>query len=89
MKNQKWRLLKELPDVEIGSIGFEEGGYVKFKNEINEYVYYNLSFVQSKPDWFEEVESLWLTTQQIENVMAFLGLKEKPNEGTESTQSQA
>jgi hypothetical protein len=52
----KYKLLKELPDVEIGSIGFEEGGYVKFKNERNEYTYYHLYFIQSKSDWFEKVK---------------------------------
>ena len=96
---RRFRLLKDSPELKAGAI-LEEAcdksdqdfnviqGTFQCDARKRDVTYWR-EFVLNQPDWFEEVESLWLTTQQIENVMAFLGLKEKPNEGTESTQSQA
>jgi hypothetical protein len=58
MENQEWRLLKELPDVEVGSIGIEKNNDVYFYiNEDNdEWYIYDITFAESKPDWFEKVK---------------------------------
>ena len=96
---RRFRLLKDSPELKAGAILEETSdngdqdfnviqGTFQCDNKKRVVTYWR-EFVLNQPDWFEEVGILWLTTQQIEEVIAFLGLKEKPNEGTESTQSQA
>lgn len=58
MENQEWRLLKELPDISVGKIGYQDGQYVRFDSDTENYEpsFYEIDFVKSKPDWFEKVE---------------------------------
>lgn len=53
MNITKFKLLKEMPDIKAGKIGIVEDNTVVFESDYGlEPTYFNLSFVQQKPDWF-------------------------------------
>ena len=54
--DEKFKLLKDLPDIKAGSIGYMSCNYINHvvfqSDEDDEQTYYRLDFVKSKTDWF-------------------------------------
>ena len=60
--DRKFKLLKDLPDCEVGAIGYEDSGGIVFKTFTEKsdcsrarYISYPVRFCERRRDWFEEV----------------------------------
>lgn len=82
---KRYILLKESPEFEKGAV-FEEqcdDGTQDFdcitpdkrKEDVRSSAYYDREVVIDQPDWFQEVEVLWLPSDQIKKVKKILKIK--------------
>lgn len=59
----KYKLLKDTPDVNAGTVGEIQDDFFHFKNRFGKFNYGNATFhkdiVENNPDWFEPVIERW------------------------------
>lgn len=58
-----YKILKDTPDVNAGTVGEIQGDFFHFKNRFGKFNYGNATFhkdiVENNPDWFEPVIERW------------------------------